>query len=154
MDEHLSKSNSLFKNKKVFKKDFFPKSECFHSRKIISLLDHPTENKNIKSLERHVERCGDCQKQYITAQHYFRLVDQAVPAFRPTEEIIESLHAEMRDIISRIDFESLEHTFIQKKNFGRKIESVTEGFLDVAISWKMVPVYLGAGALFMLLTQI
>lgn len=155
MDEHLAQTtNSLFRNNKVTKKDFFPQTQCLHSRKMMNLLDFTEMNKGIKSLERHVARCGDCQKQYIAAQHYLRLSDEAIPAFRPNAEALEALMGEVREILSRIDFSSEERTFIQKKNVGEKVKEFVDGLLDVAISWRMVPVYLTAGALFTLLIRL
>lgn len=153
MDVHLSQSNSLFKNKKVFKKDFFPQNNCLHSRKIMSLLDFPEEAKKYRSFEKHVEACGDCQKQYIAAQHYLRLADEAIPAFCANEETIESLNTEMSEIFSRIDFTSQETTFVQKGAWFKKTEAFFEDFFNVVISWKMIPVYFGAGTLFVLLTH-
>lgn len=154
MDVHLSQSNSLFKNKKVFKKDFFPNTVCLHSRKIMSLLDFPEDAKKYHSFEKHVQGCGDCQRQYVAAQHYLRLADEAIPAFQANDDIVESLSTEMDEIFSCINFSSTENTFVEKKFWLKKTEVFFEDLLNVVISWRMIPVYFGAVVLFTFLTYL
>jgi len=155
MDEHLShsslKSSLKFKNNELLKKDFFPKTKCIHSRKIMNLCDFSEDEKEISLFEKHATDCDDCQKASIAARFYLKMTDEAIPLFRPSSEMLEGLHTEMGEIFSRLNFKNAEETFTQKWAWLKKTEIVVADFFNILISWKMIPVYLIAGILFMFL---
>ena len=154
MDEHLVHSNLVSRNQN-FKKITFPRqTECLHSRNVMALLDLPNDSKNIKFLESHVNHCKTCSEALISSQHFLRQVDLAIPCFRADQEVLSGLQNEIHDVFSKIDFHHRDNLFVKKTDFSKNVGRVIDDLLEITISWKMVPVYVGAWALFMGLLRI